>query len=153
MRVRSGHRASHIITLHTNGSSWELYGQSENGGIILPVTILPSRPYHDALAHLSGQAVVNSRIWKWVQVLQGYDRHLVSHTRKEKPFRLRFPVKSARWSKIWYAASGEPIVIASTGLLLVADAPSNDAIQKKLDQIRGLGYADPLVTQAHGSRG
>ena len=40
---------------------------------------------HDSLKNLPNQPAVNRRVWKWVQVLQGYDCDIVHIARKSNP--------------------------------------------------------------------
>ena len=53
---------------------------------------------HDSLKNLPNQPVVNSRVWKWIQVLQGYDGDIIHIARKSNPadFLSRHSVKELR---------------------------------------------------------
>ena len=53
---------------------------------------------HDSLKNLPNQPAVNRRVWKWVQVLQGYDCDIVHISGKSNPadFLSRRSVKELR---------------------------------------------------------
>ena len=40
---------------------------------------------HDSLCNLPNQPAMNRRVWKWIQVLQGYDCDIVHIARKSNP--------------------------------------------------------------------
>ena len=87
---------------------------------------------HDSLKHLPNQPATNRRMWKWVQVLQGYDCDLVHIPGKHNPadFLSR---RSTRNVKDMVAVREEEESLVKR--LQLGEDKSDDAIQRKLDKI------------------
>ena len=100
---------------------------------------------HDSLKNLANQPSVNRRIWKWVQVLQGYDCDLVHIPGKKNPadFLSRRSLKDVK--EMVHVREEEESLVKR---LLLGEDKSDDGIQKKLDQV--FAKSRPEVTQAAG---
>ena len=100
---------------------------------------------HDSLKNLTNQPSVNRRIWKWVQVLQGYDCDLVHIPGKKNPadFLTRQSMKDVK-EMVNVREEEESLVKR----LLLGEDKSDDAIQQKLDQL--FKKTRPEVTQVAG---
>ena len=87
---------------------------------------------HDSLKNLPNQPAVNRRIWKWVQVLQGYDCTLVHIPGKKNPadFLTRRSTKDVK-EMVNVREEEESLVKR----LLLGEDKSDDSIQRKLDKI------------------
>ena len=88
---------------------------------------------HDSLKNLPNQPAVNRRVWKWVQVLQGYDCDIVHIAGKSNPadFLSRRSVKELR-SMVDVRALEESMV---QRLRLGDGQITDEMIQDKLDDI------------------
>ena len=82
---------------------------------------------HDSLKNLANQPSVNRRIWKWVQVLQGYDCDLVHIPRKKNPadFLSRRSLKDVK--EMVHVREEEESLVKR---LLLGEDKSDDGIQK-----------------------
>ena len=100
---------------------------------------------HDSLKNLANQPSVNRRIWKWVQVLQGYDCDLVHIPGKKNPadFLSRRSLKDVK--EMVHVREEEESLVKR---LLLGEDKSDDGIQRKLDQV--FAKSRPEVTQAIG---
>ena len=85
------------------------------------------------MKNLPNQPAVNGRIWKWVQVLQGYDCDIVHIAGKSNPadFLSRRSVKELQ-SMVDVCALEESMV---QRLRLGDQQPTDEDIQKKLDEV------------------
>ena len=88
---------------------------------------------HDSLKNLPNQPTVNRRVWKWVQVLQGYDCDIVHIPGKSNPadFLSRRSVKELK-SMVDVRAQEESMV---QRLLLGDGQVPEEKIQEKLDEV------------------
>ena len=88
---------------------------------------------HDSLKNLPNQPAVNRRIWKWVQVLQGYDCDIVHIPGKSNPadFLSRRSVQELK-SMVDVRAQEESMV---QRLRLGDGQVPEDKIQEKLDEV------------------
>ena len=88
---------------------------------------------HDSLKNLPNQPAVNRRVWKWVQVLQGYDCDIVHIPGKSNPadFLSRRSVKELK-SMVDVRAQEESMV---QRLRLGDGQVPEDKIQDKLDEV------------------
>ena len=88
---------------------------------------------HDSLKNLPNQPAVNRRVWKWVQVLQGYDCDIVHIPGKSNPadFLSRRSVKELK-SMVDVRAQEESMV---QRLRLGDGQVPEDKIQEKLDEV------------------
>ena len=88
---------------------------------------------HDSLKNLPNQPSVNRRVWKWVQILQGYDCDIVHIPGKDNPadFLSRRSIRDIH-SMVDVRAQEESLV---QRLRLGEDDQSDDAIQRKLDDV------------------
>ena len=106
---------------------------------------------HDSLKNLPNQPSVNRRVWKWVQVLQGYDCDIVHIPGKDNPadFLTRRSVKEMR-SMVDVRAQEESLV---QRLQLAAGDDKEDAIQRKLNEIfKKSNLGDAVVAAQLGQR-
>ena len=88
---------------------------------------------HDSLKNLPNQPAVNRRVWKWVQVLQGYDCDIVHIAGKANPadFLSRRSIQELR-SMVDVRATEESMV---QRLRLGEGQSTDEAIQNKLNEI------------------
>ena len=88
---------------------------------------------HDSLRHLPNQPSANRRMWKWVQVLQGYDCDLVHIPGKQNPadFLSRRSIMEVK-DMVAVREEEESLI---KRLQLHEGDDGDDAIQKKLDKI------------------
>ena len=88
---------------------------------------------HDSLKNLPNQPAVNRRVWKWVQVLQGYDCEILHIPGKNNPadFLTRRSIQELR-SMADVRAEEESLV---QRLKLSEGDTGEEAIQRKLDEI------------------
>ena len=88
---------------------------------------------HDSLKNLPNQPAVNRRVWKWVQVLQGYDCDIVHIPGKSNPadFLSRRSVQELK-SMVDVRAQEESMV---QRLRLGDGQVPEDKIQEKLDEV------------------
>ena len=88
---------------------------------------------HDSLKNLPNQPAVNRRVWKWVQVLQGYDCDIVHIPGKTNlaDFLSRCSVKELK-SMVDVCAQEESMV---QRLGLGDGQVPNEKIQDKLDEV------------------
>ena len=88
---------------------------------------------HDSLKNLPNQPAVNRRVWKWVQVLQGYDCDIVHIAGKTNPadFLSRRSIQDLR-SMVDVRATEESMV---QRLRLGEGQSTDEAIQNKLNEI------------------
>ena len=105
---------------------------SANGGITWPAALCHPTD-HDSLKNLPNQPVVNRRVWKWVQVLQGYDCDILHIPGKHNPadFLTRRSIKEMR-SMVDVRAEEESLV---QRLRLGENEKGDEGIQRKLDEI------------------
>ena len=104
---------------------------------------------HDSLKNLPNQPSVNRRVWKWVQVLQGYDCDIVHIPGKDNPadFLTRRSVREMR-SIVDVRAQEESLV---QRLKLAEGDSGDDAIQRKLDEIfKKSNLGDAVVAAQFG---
>ena len=88
---------------------------------------------HDSLKNLPNQPAVNRRVWKWVQVLQGYDCDIVHIARKANPadYLSQCSIQELR-SMVDVRATEKSMV---QRLRLGEGKSTDEDIQKKLDQV------------------
>ena len=88
---------------------------------------------HDSLKNLPNQLAINRRVWKWVQVLQGYDCDIVCIARKSNPadFLSRCSVKELK-SMVDVCAHEESMV---QRLRLGEGQAIEEQIQEKLNEV------------------
>ena len=88
---------------------------------------------HDSLKNLPNQPAVNRRVWKWVQVLQGYDCDIVHIAGKANPadYLSRRSIQELK-SMMDVRATEESMV---QKLRLGEGKSTDEDIQKKLDQV------------------
>jgi hypothetical protein len=105
---------------------------------------------HDSLKNLPNQPAVNRRVWKWVQVLQGYDCDIVHIPGKDNPadFLTRRSIKEMR-SMVDVRAEEESLV---QRLRLHEGDKGDEGIQKKLDEIFKKSSPEGAVVAAIGGR-
>ena len=95
---------------------------------------------HDSLKNLLNQPAVNRRVWKWVQVLQGYDCDIVHIAGKANPadYLSRRSIQELR-SMVDVRATEESMV---QRLRLGEGKSTDEDIQKKLDQVFQYGQPE-----------
>ena len=88
---------------------------------------------HDSLKNLPNQPSVNRRVWKWIQVLQGYDCDIVHIVGKVNPadYLSRRSVKELQ-SMVDIRAHEESMVLQ---LRLGEEEVTEEHIQEKLDRV------------------
>ena len=100
---------------------------------------------HDSLKNLPNQPAVNRHIWKWVQVLQGYDCDLVHIPGKKNPADFLSRQSQKDIKNIVHIQEEEESLVKR---LLLGEDKSDDGIQRKLDQI--FARTRPEVTPRKG---
>ena len=105
---------------------------------------------HDSLKNLPNQPAVNRRVWKWVQVLQGYDCDIVHIPGKDNPadFLTRRSIKEIR-SMVDVRAEEESLV---QRLKLGEGNAGDEEIQNKLDEIFKKSRPEEAVAAAIGGK-
>ena len=90
-----------------------------------------SQTDHDSLKHLPNQPASNRRMWKWIQVLQGYDCNLVHIPGKHNPadFLSRRSIQDVE-NMVKVRAEEEALIRR----LQLGEDQSDDAIQERLDK-------------------
>ena len=106
---------------------------------------------HDSLKNLPNQPSVNRRVWKWVQVLQGYDCDICHIPGKSNPadFLSRRSIRDVR-NMVDVRAEEESLVKR----LQLGEDTSADEIQRRLDKIfeRSRPELAQVVGRTHADR-
>ena len=68
-------------TLNTKDNYWASYGPLASGDITFqsPHSVVV-RTDHSTLRYFSSQAAMNTIVWKWLAIMQGYDLDIQHHT-------------------------------------------------------------------------
>ena len=102
---------------------------------------------HDSLKHLPNQPASNRRMWKWIQVLQGYDCDLVHIPGKHNPadFLSRRSIQDVK-DMVKVRAEEEALIRR----LQLGEDQSDDAIQERLDKIFGKSRPETVKVDDQG---
>ena len=128
-----------VDTVPTNGSCWASSGQLVSGHY-LAGNHFTIHTEHDSLCNLPNQPTVNRRVWKWVQVLQGYDCDIVHIAGKSNPadHLSQRSIKELK-SMVDVRHTEESMV---QKLRLGEGKSTDEDIQRKLDQVFAEGHPD-----------